>query len=41
MRQNFSGFCMEEFPQYKAYKNGLGSLATVELSSLVIGSDTQ
>ena len=34
MRQNFSGFCMEEFPQYKAYNNGLGNLTTVELISL-------
>ena len=33
MRQNFSGFCMEEFPQYKAYNNGLGNLTTVELIS--------
>ena len=41
MRQNFSGFCMEEFPQYKAYNNGLGNLTTVELISLVIGTGTQ
>ncbi|MCW4123353.1 hypothetical protein [Segatella copri] len=40
MRQNFSGFCMEEFPQYKAYNNGLGNLTTVELISLVIGTGT-
>lgn len=41
MRQNFSGFCMEKFPQYKAYNNGLGNLTTVELISLVIGTGTQ
>lgn len=41
MRQNFSGFCMEEFPQYKAYNNGLGNLTIVELISLVIGTGTQ
>lgn len=41
MRQNFSGFCMEEHPQYKAYNNGLGNLTTVELISLVIGTGTQ
>ena len=41
MRQNFSGFYMEEHPQYKAYNNGLGNLTTVELISLVIGTGTQ
>ncbi len=41
MRQNFSGFCMEEHPQYKAYNNGLDNLTTVELISLIIGTGTQ
>lgn len=41
MRQNFSGFCMEEHPQYKAYNNGLENLTTVELISLIIGTGTQ
>ena len=41
MRQNFSGFCMEEHPQYKAYNNGVDNLTTVELISLIIGTGTQ
>lgn len=41
MSDKFSGFCMEEHPQYKAYNNGLESLTTVELISLVIGTGTQ
>ena len=41
MRQNFSGFCMEEHPQYKAYNNGLDNLTTIELISLIIGTGTQ
>lgn len=38
MEQNFSDFCMEEHPQYKAYNNGYESLTTVELISMIIGT---
>lgn len=41
MKQNFSGFCMEEHPQYKAYNNGYESLTVVELISMIIGTGTK
>lgn len=41
MEQNFSGFCMEEHPQYKAYNNGFESLTVVELISMIIGTGTK
>ena len=41
MVQNFSDFCMEEHPQYKAYNNGYESLTVVELISMIIGTGTK
>ena len=41
MANKFNGFCSEEYPQFKAYNNGLDNLTTVELISLIIGTGTQ
>ena len=41
MGKNFSDFCMEEHPQYKAYNNGYESLTVVELISMIIGTGTK
>lgn len=41
MEQNFSDFCMEERPQYKAYNNGYECLTNVELISMIIGTGTK
>ena len=41
MVQNFSDFCVEEHPQYKAYNNGYESLTVVELISMIIGTGTK
>ena len=40
-QMNYNGFCMEEFPQYKAFNNGLENLTSVELISLIIGTGTK
>lgn len=41
MVDNFSNFCMEERPQYKAYNNGYECLTNVELISMIIGTGTK
>ncbi len=41
INKNYTCFCAEERPQYKAYNKGYESLTTVELISMIIGAGTQ